>query len=165
MARGCREPHVEPTTRDVIYRTMYPWHFPNQAEDGANTLPPGVDTHITTKSDVTPRGGRSKRWDAVDVGKPEIFSLSHSAFYNSTTVYKNFNYSNPTPPAAVISLIEHCSDMMDKPQSMIPPGRWKSSGNAISRLMLQASWQSQFPLPKIRLSHTSLGLRTTMCTL
>lgn len=54
------EPSGRPATQEVILWPVYLWHFPKRAESDANSLPPGLKTHVFTKRRFASQGGRLK---------------------------------------------------------------------------------------------------------
>lgn len=106
MVLYCREPRGGPIARDVVHLPVYPWHLLNLAGDGANTLLPNADSHISAGSHVAPRRRRSRRRDRVWFGKPEVISQSRGVSDNSTTVYTSIDYGNLSSRCAIIGIVQ-----------------------------------------------------------
>lgn len=82
--RDCRDPCGRPVSWRFIYQPVSPSHLSSPGEDRANKLPPGGNTHFTTKTQATPSGGRTRQYDCVWLEKPEVFSLSSNVSNKST---------------------------------------------------------------------------------
>lgn len=101
MIRNFERPCSGSITWDVIHQPMYLCHLPNLADDSTNTLPPSIDTHVTTEIHVAPGGGCLRRRNLEWCRTPDVFSPSSATSDNSTNVSTSTDYGNLSFPCTI----------------------------------------------------------------
>lgn len=131
MARYCRETCGGPITGSFINRPVHLLHLPSQAGDRASTLLHSGDTQVTTKTTVAPRGGCPRRCDHVSLGSLRYFLCCVARMI--TVQQCTRAPIEATSPPAGLPLMESCSDIVKKHQSMIA---WKTMDIFPGRVLL-----------------------------